>query len=77
MDAGKIRVGDRLLLKEHGHGFVYAVLPPGADGGQEVLEVGRDLVVLRGEGGSDQARYPAFLLSEGARAAAPSVHEAA
>lgn len=76
MKPEKIKVGDRLLLKEHGHGFEYAVLPPGVEG-QEVIEVGSDFVLLRGTDGADRVRYPAFLLSEGAQAASASVPEAA
>jgi hypothetical protein len=76
MNAEKIKVGDRLLLREHGHGFKYAVLPPGVEG-QEVIEVGSDFVLLRGADGADWVRYPAFLLSEGAQTASTNVPEAA
>jgi hypothetical protein len=57
-----IRVGQHLSLRE-GTGLCleFTILPPG-EPGREVLEVGEDHVVLRGEGPATRSRYAKYLL---------------
>jgi hypothetical protein len=59
----KVRPGDHVLLLEAGFGYEYRILPDG-ENDREVLEVGLDYVVLRGEGDVLTIRIPAYLLTE-------------
>jgi hypothetical protein len=63
MGSQKLQVGQLIELREYSHGFEYAVLPPGG-AGQEVLEVGPDYVVVKGEDPVTWVRYPCYLLRE-------------
>jgi hypothetical protein len=59
----KVRPGNHVLLQEAGFGYEYRILPDGKNG-REVVEVGLDYVVLRGEGDVLTIRIPAYLLTE-------------
>jgi hypothetical protein len=61
MVAGNLEVGQLIELREQGHGFEYTVVPPGGVG-QEVLEVGPDFVVVKGDEAVAWVRYPVYLL---------------
>jgi len=56
-----LQVGQLIELKELSHGFEFAVAPPEGPG-QEVLEVGSDYIVVKGDESVAWVRYPSYLL---------------
>jgi hypothetical protein len=57
----KLQVGQVIELRERGNGFEFAVVQPG-EPGHEVLEVGPEYVVIKGDDNTAWVRYPAYLL---------------
>jgi hypothetical protein len=56
-----LQVGQFIELKEAGHAFECTVVPPDGSG-QEILEVGKDFVVLKGDETVSWVRYPLYML---------------
>lgn len=57
----KLQVGQLVEMKEYSHGFECVLVAPG-ETGQEILEVGHDYIVVKGNDLVAWVRYPCYLL---------------
>jgi hypothetical protein len=61
MVSQKLQVGQFVELKEWGHGFECTIVPPGGTG-HEIMEVGSDYIVVKGDETVAWVRYPIYML---------------